>query len=97
MNMFKELAGKCLIDGVSSPCTGEIKIINQTGKNVYVSWRMFDLSGNPLAVVTKNYFIDQDRFVDEDIVRVILGNILKYRTGRNKIFSEVKVINSDSG
>jgi hypothetical protein len=47
-----------------------------------------------LASVSRNYFMGDKPFSEQDIVNKVIEHILKYRMGRHRLVIEVKVIDA---
>ncbi len=93
MGSTKKIDGFALVNGLPMCCLGEIDIMNidQEHRTAYVSWRIFDEREQLLASASRNYFINKEEFSDTDIVEAVLENIMNFRIGRNRIFSEIKI------
>lgn len=74
-------------------CIGKIQILHRTGKPVFASWEMHSEDGTSLAGVTRNYFMNKENASDKEVIPYILENVINYRIGRKRIFTEVQVIN----
>jgi hypothetical protein len=77
----------------SISCIGKIKILHRTGKSIYAGWEMHIEDGTSLAGVSRNYFMNKENASEEEVIPFILDNIMNYRIGRERVFTEVQVIN----
>lgn len=91
-----KIIGKAKIGEKNISCTGDIKIIHKYGNQAYVSWSMFDTT-NYLRVAssTRKYFFEKEDMNEKEIADLVAKKILKYRIGRNYIFSEIILLDRD--
>lgn len=76
-------------------CSGEIEIIKTGFVKVYlayVSWRIFNKTGQNIASVSKNYAFGDKQLSNYEVFEVVLEDIKKYRIGRNSVFSSIRLI-----
>ena len=73
-------------------CIGKIQILHRTGKSVYASWEMQIEDGKNVAGVKRNYFMNKENASDQEVIPFILDNVMNYRIGRKRIFTEVQVV-----
>ena len=82
---------------LAQKCFGEIEIIKIDSVKVYsayVSWRIFDESGQRIASVSKNYFLGDKPLSNAEIFEIVIKNIQHYRIGRKLVFSAIKLIDN---
>ena len=77
----------------ATSCIGKIQILHRTGKSVYASWELHIEDGTSLAGIKRNYFMNKENASDQEVIPFILDNVMNYRIGRKRIFTEVQVIN----
>jgi len=80
-------------------CYGEIEIVKIDFAKVYsayVSWRIFNESGQNIASFSKNYFLGDRLLIKYEILEIVLKNIKNYRIGRKLAFSEIKIIDAEN-
>ena len=94
MNSKLKIKGVALVGDLPIPCLGEIEILNFNAEHrtAYAWWRIFDQDGKLLAAKSRNYFTDKADFSDLDVIPLILQNIKNYRIGRNRVFSQVEIV-----
>lgn len=73
-------------------CYGVIEILHRSDKVVYATWKLFDSSNNLLASISRNYFIGDKAYSEEEILDKIIEHILNYRMGRQKVFSNISIV-----
>jgi hypothetical protein len=88
-----KLIGILSIDGDSKECQGNIEIIKRDDKVVYAIWRFLSQNEELIAAKGNNYFIGNKKkdISDLEIANLIIESILKYRIGRERIFSNVRI------
>ena len=86
-----QVAGNAKIDNRIIPIHGNIEVLNKTDKVAYASWCLFDSSNNLLASVSRSYFIGGKTDSNKELLDMIISNILNYRMGRQRVFSEIEV------
>lgn len=74
-------------------CFGKIEILNidDEYKTAYVSWKISDEQDIEIAGITRNYFFGETNNPQEEIIKMILIDIQKYKINRRKIFVEIEV------
>ena len=88
MEIKKQVTGLYNINNEIKSFTGEIEIINKLDKTAYARWILYDTAGNLIATLIRNYYIgDIIKVTDQDIIKLVIENILKYRIGRKKNYS----------
>lgn len=73
-------------------CFGKVEILKIDDKHKvgYASWQIFDENETGIASITRSYFFGQVNNPQEEILKMILIDIQKYRMNRRKVFSEIK-------
>lgn len=80
-------------------CFGEIEIVKIDFTKVYsayVTWRVFNESGQNIASFSKNYFLGDKQLPNYEIFEIVLKNIKNYRIGRKLAFSDIKILNAEN-
>lgn len=87
------ISGKCTDENRVINCFGKIEIrkIDDVHKVGYDSWQIFDENNVGLVGVTRNYYFGEVNNPQEEILKMILIDIQKYRMNRRKVFSEIKI------
>jgi hypothetical protein len=84
---------KADIDENKLDCNGEVEILSISPSQAYISWSIYNILDNSrIAGVSKNYLIESDYKSKEEIIGIVLKDILKYRIGRKKVFSDILLI-----
>ena len=73
-------------------CKGEIEILNKDEKTAFVKWVIYDQDNKLVASLTNSYFLGNQLLDDSAIFSLVKEAILKYRIGREKIFSSVEFL-----
>lgn len=85
------ITGIAKVNGDQVSCRGSIEIINKSERVVYATWKLLDNSNNFLGSVSRNYFIGDKQYSDPEILNKIIEDILSYRVGRLRIFSNIRI------
>lgn len=89
--MIINIIGTAKIDRDILPCNGTIEVLSKSERVAYATWKILDSSNHLLASVSRNYFIGDKKYSDQDILTKITEDILSYRVGRNRIFTDIKI------
>lgn len=76
----------------ASVCNGEIEILNKDERTAYVKWVIYDQDNKLVASLTNSYFLRNGLLNDSEIFSLVKKAILKYRIGRETIFSSVEFL-----
>jgi hypothetical protein len=87
-----KIKGKAWLDGETIDCFGEIKILSIEGKMAYASWHIWDNRNIPIASLSRQYYTGDINYSKDYIIKMVLDNILKYKPGRRKIFTNIEII-----
>ena len=93
MKQSCEITLTCNLDGKVFECKCNI-VINKVDERVAcISWEVYSLSSNQrIAGVSRNYFHGKADVTNDEIFPLAFDHIIKYRIGREKIFSNLKVV-----
>jgi hypothetical protein len=70
--------------------SGEIEILNETDRKVYVVWRVYDQKNKIIASLTNNYFLGDNRETHQEIFELVRKQMEKYRVRRKKLFTTIE-------
>lgn len=70
--------------------SGEIEILNETDRKVYVVWRVYDQKNKIIASLTNNYFLGDNRETHQEIFEIVRKQMEKYRVRRKKLFTTIE-------
>lgn len=86
-----EIVATAKINNQELLCFGTIEIHSKKGPQAYITWQFYN-GKKLIAGRSENYFYKIEESDSTDLINKVIKNIQDYRIGRDKIFTNIKIL-----